>query len=259
MKNTFLIRVYGDSLGMPREAEGISCAATYPELVRDELERVHPEWRVSVFNRSRGGISIREQFEQFVVDTPYFGSDPNAILIVQCGIVDCAPRPLPPSVRERLARMPKPVIWLVAKVLHYLRPWLLCLGFRWRQTDEEQFRAVLEQWLSRAQRAVGRVYVITIAPTTDFTAAHSPGLRSSIEAYNRLIRDVVESAASTAVRLIDVHAAINGMGGNIAQFINERDGHHITESGHRLYARLIAEQVDTGAAGNVSVPGRAIS
>lgn len=242
MKRNLLIRVFGDSLSLPRITDGIGCADTYPELLRERIEAKQPDLRVVVFNRSRGGASILELHRQFIDDSPYFPQDDSGILIIQCGIVDCAPRPVPSSVRAWIGRLPLPLRWAAAKLLHYLRPYLLRAGLGWAITPADRFEWTLTQWLQKAQTGFGRVFVINIAPTVPEIDAHSPGLSGSIDGYNAVIKRVVEKMDPAIVALVDVHKAIVESCGNVTRFINAHDGHHITRSAHQLYAELLCAE-----------------
>src|ERR1041384_6685325 len=93
----FVIRVYGDSLALPRAANNIRCDQTYPDRLRKFLATARSS-EVSFYNRAPGGAEIEALYKEFVSDSTYFGKT-KGILIVQCGIVDCAPRPIPPWVK----------------------------------------------------------------------------------------------------------------------------------------------------------------
>ena len=222
---------------MPRPQDGVGYFDTYPELVRQALEADQTGTRVAVFNRARGGMPIATLYEEFVQDSAYSAKSGPEILILQCGIVDCAPRPVPPPVKTFIGRLPTPLRWLTAKVLHALRPLLLGAGLSWQNTDQRQFEAVLGRWLRDGARTADRIYVINIAPTTPASEGHSPGLESSIVQFNVAIaRSVADVPAAT---LVDVHAAIVGEGERASPYVNPTDGHHITAQGHQLYADLI--------------------
>ena len=244
MKNSFLIRVYGDSLSLPRTADGIGYGDIYPELLRDSIEERQSETRVVVFNRSRGGASISELHRQYVDDSAYFPLNDSGILIIQCGIVDCAPRPVPASVRVRIGRLPKLLRWAAVKLLHFLRPYLLRAGIAWAITPAEHFEQTLTQWLQEAQLGLERIYVINIAPTVSEIETHSPGLSRNIHEYNTVIRRAIKKMNSEVVTLLDAYKTIKAKGEDLTQYINAHDGHHITRSAHQLYADLLfAEEV----------------
>jgi len=88
-----LIRLYGDSLSMPRIVDGIRYIDSFPELLRQGLSELHPGADVLLYNRSMGGAPIGELQQQWENNTFYFGPGGH-LLVVQVGVVDCAPRPL---------------------------------------------------------------------------------------------------------------------------------------------------------------------
>jgi lysophospholipase L1-like esterase len=242
-----VLLVYGDSLSLPRAQGGVSCLDTYPELLRETLAGA---LRAAVLNRSRAGTSIGALYGQFVSDSVYFGGEARHLLVIQCGIVDCAPRPVAPSVKNRIARLPTPLRWAIARLLHYTRPYLLRAGLVWRNTEEAPFEQVLSDWLTRGERIAHSICVINIAPTTAATDAHSPGLAASIDRYNALIARVVAAPRRVPVHLIDVHRAISQRPDGLRECI-DADGHHITLAGHRLYADLLAHATEQHSATQV--------
>lgn len=241
VRSSLSIHVYGDSLSLPRAVERMHAADTYPELVRRALEAARPDSRVELHNRSRGGAPIGDLYRLFSEDEAYFEAGPDALLVIQCGVVDCAPRPVSPRLRAGIGRLPVPLRWLVVKCLHFLRPFLLTAGLRWSATEPEPFEATLTRWLLRANKRFGTIYVINIAPTVPAIEAHSPGLAQSIVSYNASIARCIAAIPPRTVRLIDVHQAISQEPGGIERYINPRDGHHITADGHRFYAKLIVK------------------
>src|SRR4051812_21359935 len=86
--------VYGDSLGMPRASDGISYDRTYAELLRETCEDLIPGMQVDLYNRSRSAGTVVSLCDAYREDMIYFGR-PGGVLIVQCGVCDCAPRPVP--------------------------------------------------------------------------------------------------------------------------------------------------------------------
>jgi lysophospholipase L1-like esterase len=240
VQSHFAIHVYGDSLSLPRTSDGVRYYDTYPELLRDAIERATPSVRVALYNRSQGGGSISTLKAAYTSDSAYFGqADARRILVIQCGVVDCAPRPVPPRVRAQIGRLPTPLRWAVSKVLHHLRPYLLRSGIKWQLTPAEEFHATLKEWLAGAAPRFDRVYVVNIAPTIDAIETHSPGLRAAIEAFNTVIADAARVRADPRVVLVDAHAAVLASADGVDRLINPVDGHHITRVGHALYAKLI--------------------
>jgi hypothetical protein len=221
---------------MPRECDKIPFFKIYPELMRLELEQLEHKKRVFLYNRSRGGADVVSLWRDYRQDRGYFDPIRGDLLIIQCGIVDCAPRPVPEWFRKTIARLPSRIQSSVVKFLHDHRATLLRAGFSWQYTKPEVFSVTLQRWLSAASRDFQYVYIINIAPTTTEMDAHSPGLNNSIEQYNALIAGSLQSVSANNLFLLDINTAIKRSG--IANLIKE-DGHHITLEGHALYSQMI--------------------
>lgn len=230
-----LLRVYGDSLGMPRDFGGIHYRETYAELLKSALEQ--QGWRVDLYNRSKGNIAVDELKTMVENDRKYFGQQ-REIVVIQCGIVDSAPRPISGRTRRLVGRFPERLRRRVISFLHSNRARILSSGFQWRVTEPPPFRLAYRELLLAAGAGTGHVYSINVAPTTHEMEEHSPGLSSSIRLYNAIIADEVQRAGETA-QLIDVHRAILEESGGLQRYIDSKDGHHITRQGHLLYTRLI--------------------
>lgn len=233
--------VYGDSLGMPRAVDGILFDQTYAELLRAGYERLLPETRVHLYNRSRGGGSAAALYRDYKQDSFYFAKPMADVLVIQGGVCDCAPRPIPFWLRRCISRLPELLKARIIKFIHNNRARLQRAG-SWRETPPAEFKVRFQEWLEHAVCNVGQVYVINIAPTNDEIEAHSPGFRHSIELYNGLIQQAVEAVNATNLGLVDVHAHILTQMEPLDYYVNKKDGHHVTVAGHRLYSELILQK-----------------
>lgn len=235
-----LIRVYGDSLSLPRASGGVTYRQTYSEVVADGIREQFPALALSCYNRSGGGLTVTELHERYLHDCSYFGTPQHQTIVIQCGVVDCAPRPLPAFLRRLIGNLPGRIRAPITGILHRSRPWLLQAGLSWRLTPPHRFRQALSRWLAHAATQSERVYVLNIAPTIPSVAAHSPGFERSIVAYNALIAAAVAATPSDVVILIDVHEAITRMG-DVTPWISASDGHHLTAEGNLLYSELLLQ------------------
>lgn len=241
---TFLVRVYGDSFSLPRPADGISHNDVFGELLRSSIEAIRPGLRVSVYNRSRGGAASTDLYGLYSQDRGYFAANEDGILIIQCGINDCAPRPVPPRVRAVIGKLPTALRWAVVKIIHFARPYLLGAGIRWYATDLDNFEALLRKWLEEALRECPHVYVTTIVPVGKVVEKRSPGFSENIQKYNEKIRDVCKS---TGAVLIDAFDAITSRPAGLTTYLTDTDGYHITREGHALFSELIFSDLTAGS------------
>jgi hypothetical protein len=244
---TCLVRIYGDSLSLPRFEDEIRYPDSYTELVARGLEAAAPGLLVSVYNRSQGAWTIDLLREAYDKDHSYFGDGHTDLLIIQCGVCDCAPRPLPPRARKVVGKLPSLLRHLIIGLLHRNRARLLNWGVFWRNTDPVEFRKQLAMWLERASSEAGQVCVINIAPTLPHIEAHSPGFGNSIRLFNTIISEEVVRIGRDNVHCIDVYSAICEASEGPEQYVNSKDGHHITREGHRAYAqRLLSVLLGAG-------------
>lgn len=231
--------IYGDSLSMPRSFDGVCCDQIYAELLRNDPTVFGENFHGVVFNRSQGGGRIKELYESFRRDLSYISDDKDKILIIQSGIVDCAPRPIPLGLRKVIGKLPVRIRSKIGEFLHQNRCWLQKI-FRFRFTSKTQFRRVLKQWLATAGPMFKKIYVINIFPTTKEIDRHSPGLCESIEMFNKIIREQVERSGVKNAVLIDVFGSIAFSKEPVERFVSPKDGHHLTCDGHKLVKRLVA-------------------
>lgn len=238
MRERLLIRVYGDSLSQPREEAGIQYYQTYPELIRAELAQHYHN--VHLYNRSKNGTPIRRIHEElFGPDEDYFGRQPEDVLIVQLGVVDCAPRPLSEGMRNFVSGLPKLLRVPLIHLIHRHRSAIQNFGPTRRFTSPETYRRIYREWLTGAAPRHARIYCINTAPTIAAIERHSRGFMASIELYNQILAEVVHEVGAPNVHLIDAHRLLLQQG--VERCVNQQDGHHITHEGHRLYSQAILE------------------
>jgi hypothetical protein len=237
----FIIRVYGDSLGMPRATRGISVEMTYAEIVRRWIADTSLYEHVHLYNRSQGGTFIEPLFKEFIMDSTYFGNAHPSILIIQCGVVDCAPRPIPLWLRNLIAKLPGRVVVRIKKFLHNNRAKMLNMGLSWRYTPPRSFYSNYVMWLKKAAQNFTRVYLCSILPPSEQIGCHSPGFLLNVIRYNELIKKAVRSVNAENIFLIDVFDRVKKDSAGIEKYVLAEDGHHLSVDGHKLYADMIIE------------------
>ncbi|HNQ77846.1 MAG TPA: SGNH/GDSL hydrolase family protein [Acidobacteriota bacterium] len=239
-----VLKIYGDSLSLPRPFEGIEYGEEYCLLAGTEIESILGR-KIKVYNRSFGGATVERLSKQFRDDRNYLGD--GGIVVIQCGVVDCAPRPLPSLMRRALGYFPGIVRKPVVKFLHDNRALILKKGLGTRLTSPSKFGKRLRAWIEEASASHDMVLVINIAPTNQKTEDHSPGFSASINRYNEIIRAAVSSVGRANVVQVDVNRAISDEINGLDTFVNAGDGHHITRKGHILYGKALSREV-----GNIS-------
>ncbi len=145
--------------------------------------------------------------------------------------------------RRILGYLPEIVRKPVVKCLHNNRALILKAGFGTRLTSPSKFKKILMTWIKEASVSSDMVLIINIAPTNQKIEDHSPGFSRSIEQYNKLIEEVVSLSGSNRIKLVDINRAIKVKSSDLNELINANDGHHITFTGHLLYAEIVAKMV----------------
>jgi hypothetical protein len=231
------VRLYGDSLALPRPnyvksgdryIAGLSSWWLGQEGVR----------RIDLCDHAKGSSTVADLYQWFQHDNGYY-DESGDVLIIQCGIVDCAPRPVPRWLRRRIPKLPAVLRKPTIQFLHNNRARILAATGGWQQLNAAEFRLFYGRWLAEAVNNFSRIYVINIAPTNQATEVRSPGFTRSIAEYNAIISDVLASLKRDNVFLIDVNALIGKDSENIDNFIVSEDGHHLTALSHQLITEAI--------------------
>jgi hypothetical protein len=226
-----VIGVVGDSLPLPRPHEGLKLSITYPYLIADELRS--SGHRAEVWRIASAGATVTEIAKRFADERPYLGGHPETFCVVHLGVVDCSPRPVPPSIRSLIGRSPRLVRGLITKILHDYRVPLLTHGFSFVNTRPNRFEAEYHDLLSIAGADFGRIYAVNIIPPGDWFESRSPGVGGKISRYNEIIAAVVRDIPR--VTLIDIWTAAN----IDVSIVSSVDGHHLSPVGHRYLANEI--------------------
>ncbi len=233
----FLIHVYGDSLSLPRNSIGVPFYLIYPELIRNKCEELMPEKRIYLFNMSRGSATIESVYTKLKRGTFFFSCNSD-ILIIQVGICDCAPRPIPLWLRNIIGKLPSKIREVIVKKIHNNRAAIQGAGIKWQMVVPASFTLHYNKVVTEALKEFDRIYVINIAPTNSAGELQSPGLSSQIDTYNKLMKGVVESVNNDKICFVDVNKEIKARQEGLGEYIYS-DGHHLTLKAHQLYAQMI--------------------
>lgn len=225
------IRVYGDSISLPRAGEGVNAECSWPEVVERELG---PECHV--INRSLGGATISELHALQMRDKLYFSGN-GGVVILRLGIVDCTPRPVSPKTRERIGKLPEFIRKHIVAYLHENRKRIITEGYS-LNSPPQLFNLLYDQMVKQAV-ADGVCICVGIGPVSDSMADRNPALRYEINSYNAAIREIVDRYDKAYY--VDVAEEVNGAddGGLLA------DGHHNNRAAHEkigvTLARIVKE------------------
>ena len=233
------IAIYGDSLAMPRP-DVVKFNERYFYLLKNVfLGNRNCEWEV--IEKVKASVSISELNKLVFHDLVYY-PEKGDVFILHAGIVDCAPRPVPTKLREKISGLPDFIKKGIIKVIHNNRAILLRKNKGgYRVTSKEVFQQQYTEILKNAIKQYSKIFLINICPTTPETEAHSPGFGKSIIEYNQVIEKCVSGYEKKRVVLIDIYSLINNTT-DLSEYILA-DGHHITPKTHQLIYSEIAKQL----------------
>lgn len=221
--------IYSDSLAFRRHGQSQDIAFTYPfvlaRLIESELGI-----RANLVLRGGGGAAVGDIGATLTRDTGYFGASADAIniAVIQCGIVDCAPRPI----TYKLAPVLRKVPIAGERVLGALVSRRRAIQARWsyRLTPPGAFAAEYRRIVQLCHASMLRPVAVGLPLPTLAIERRSPGFRSSASIYNDLIRQALPES------FCDVEQQITE---SQRDALLLDDGHHLTEAGHRLYAESL--------------------
>lgn len=229
------IRLYGDSLSLPR-VNKVEYNQRFISLFLNFLKRTTKE--ILFIDRARANYTITDLYRWYLEDKKYFGNFSD-IIIIQAGVVDCAPRPVPNRIRKLISFLPEKIKVCIIRFLHNNRSKLQKLGFKYFRTNIKKFKEVYSLFINDALKHCNNLYIINIAPTNDEIEHHSPGFKDSIYRYNTALYEIIKNTKSDKLKLVDVYKTLNNQEIKVDKYIFKEDGHHITIEGNKLYAEFL--------------------
>lgn len=206
------VLILTDSLAFPRrEPEVVSYEQTWVAL----LKRRFPG--IDFVHCGRGGATIEDLFKHSAY---YHGTMKPALVLVQSGIVDCAPRALSVIEQQVLQRLPiigSMLLALVRKNAALLR--------RWRGMSYTSL-ASYEAWVQAFEHLYANVQWIGILPADAEYESRVQGIAAAVERYNGVLRRR-NYISTTDFSSRDIMS----------------DHHHLNADGHRRLAARLADTV----------------
>lgn len=238
--NFYYIWLYGDSLSLPRK-NIVEIRQRYLFLLKEFIQDTFQK-KVEVVDRAIGGATIIDLKRAYDTDMFYHSETQKDVLIIQAGICDCAPRPIPPYLRDKIDKLKgfikKMLIFLIKKS----RKRIQSNNIYWRTVEESLFENTYFELIKSAKDSFKDIYIINIAPTDNLTDEKSPGFKNSILLYNEIIKKIIEKMNAKNIHLIDVYEYIASKE-DIYSYILKEDGHHITPKTHSAYFQLIKDNI----------------
>lgn len=224
-----LLLIQGDSLPLPNET--VPYRRTWPGLLRREIGDI-----VDVVNRSSSEKTTDDLSSSDRVhhrrELEYY--EPRYV-ILQIGLVDCAPRYFSRFGKEILDLLPSET----SSALFFVAKKLRQRSTRRAYVSKRSFRENIEQYLRRASKIgdLKQVVFVEILTASEKYKKKNPNVDESIQDYNEIINAVTDSFdfASIVSPLADSQEEEQ-------QLVDEMtlgDGYHLNSEGHtRMYDRL---------------------
>lgn len=231
------IAILADSLALPREDVGGSdlLEVTYPFLLEKALRARFGGAAPLIFERGMRRRTIEYVLDEWNEQVELKKPD---VVIIQVGIVDCAPRVFLRREASFVANIR--FSWLRNRIFKFTHD---------HRKSIVQFRRKVYVPLPRFERLVQTVVLkaeetrvkslvfINIVSPPDSVEARSPGFQDNVIAYNRVIQ---EQTKHSFVTLIDLNRIVEDEGGSDQLTV---DGIHLSERGHILLAELLEKHL----------------
>ena len=229
------IVVAGDSLGLPRiKPTLISYKDIWPYILEGKLKERNVNSKI--LNHSERSRTLPKLLKNFQDIVSIWEPD---ILIIQIGIVDCAPRLF--SEREHKFLNSGIIHWRIAKaIINFaskhrrqiitLRPWV-------RYTPLKKFKKSLEDLGKILSQTNYKTIVLPIFPSFPSHTYRSPGYNESVEKYNNEWKNFCEKYSHIFINLEEI---INDL--KLEDLLLE-DGHHLSKLGHLRIATSLENKI----------------
>jgi lysophospholipase L1-like esterase len=194
----------------------------YPDLLRERL--VERGWRVEHHSSSGATVADIERTAREIAPALR-----PAAVVIQTGIVDCAPRPLRDSEREFLERLrPRLLRTAVVRFLHKFRATIIRHRGLIQRLEIVSYREHFGKLLDACLRSTSRVVILPIFPATESILARNPRLATEIDKYNEVMRSDPRAQMFDAGELFG--------GASIESLSVTSESVHLNQRGHDLIA-----------------------
>lgn len=205
--------IVSDSLGLPRQTpEHVAIDATWPQLLRDELPGA------CVYQLSLGGATTDDLVPQL---SYLLGQEPS-LVVVQAGIVDCAPRAF---------RQSELALLQATRVGRFMLARLERSAFKYLRRVRNVSYVSQRRFHHNINQVLGQfdcpVIWISIVGGSDYDRI-VPNVSARIRSYNALLEQRL------GADFLDLSA-------DIEDRHLMSDGHHLNEAGHRVLMRRLAQ------------------
>jgi hypothetical protein len=231
MSRRIRIVALADSLALPRDENGtrVLWDDTWPYRLGEELRDLHLE--AEVINHGARSMTAPDLIRPHPFTNHVVLTRPQ-VIVVQVGIVDCAPRIFSRRANRILSRVPDPLRRLVIDHRSKKRRELIARNpLRRVYTAPDDYRRAMEALKTKLAGLDFPVHVLVLPvlshPRLD---ERSPGYSGNVRRYNAILSSVWESFIPP-----------DELG--ISDDFFAEDGYHLSRRGNEAVARTLAERI----------------
>lgn len=228
-----VILIQGDSIPLPRKE--VNYTDTWIYKLRTQLESKH----VVALAQSEKTTRDLHPENQAHRKRELENYKPSTI-IIQLGIVDCAPRYFSWPEIQIVRTFPSDFL---SQMTRHVAVRLRTRSGHRAYTSEREFKSNIENYFERAERiGVNRIFIIEILPASRKYLDKNPNVDEAICTYNQLIREAVSNfELAEAVKPLDVGDKPSK---KIVDKYTLSDGYHLNRSGHDAVFENVVQQFE---------------
>ena len=206
---------FGDSLAAQRDNDLLTNDSRWPFLIQYFLNCM-------VLNLSRPYRTTNDL--KSILNSDLFGSD---YLIIQLGIVDCAPRRFSRLENAIIYRLP---VFILKRVMGFLKKMRTQSNMR-VYVQKDKFKLNLTRIIERYD---GKIIFVKILPATNILKRKNPLISDNITEYNKTLDELKLEYPSFHAVQIDK---------SDLESLTLSDGYHLNKQGHQHIAELITSEI----------------
>ena len=233
------IVIFADSLALPREEEAgnVPYENTYPYLLDQSLRELYGKRSPIVHERGERRRSIKDVLLDWQEQVDRRKAD---IVIIQVGIVDCAPRVFLPGERKIMSLVrPSELRETILNHVRKNRRRIISMRPNRVYVPIDLFEQCVDKIVYRGYKSgLHSLIFINIISPSDTLEYRSPGFQKNVNHYNLRLEQRV--LGNKMVKLIDFNELIRQHGGTELLTV---EGMHPNSTGHALLAQSLSDTI----------------
>ncbi len=241
--NNIILRVYGDSRSKTRYYDNVTVEDVWSEQLRLLIEKNTSPLGGGIYvaDKSFGGINIIDVYKVYDNDFVYWGESKGHVFLF-CGIVDCAPRPVPNFIRFLISLINNRIRKHIVSFIHKNRTKMLKIKY-YHEINIKKFKKYYTKIVKHAS-INNEVYCIGIGPVAKEFLSRIYGMEKEMENYNNCIKEIVSQFDNC--HYIDLNELLTKKieeNKNSDDEIFVGDGHHFSSIAHKYISEIFYNEL----------------